>query len=206
MASKQYDAGHFSFLEIIKVLYQTAGPAFAKGALVKTGVSAAKKAPEVEFDSFEAFVESIETLDNPIAQFEGKAVHYGEGVFGLPACPFANSIKTYVGVTGGMPDEYKGVTAEMNKPSGVTDALRVGHGAAVSPFCGVHQPIRSALGERIKVGGRRLQIYQLGCKSGSGARGLAKEWMQSVGVSDETVGKVLDSNMCCYMVRFEGDA
>lgn len=200
---RPYDAGHFSFLELIRVLFTTAGPSFAKGALVKTGINAAKSAKEVEFATMDEFIASIDQVDNPIAQFEGRARHYGDGVFGLPACPFAASIKTYVSVAGGLPAEYKEVTAEMNKPSGITEKLRVGAGAAVSPFCGVHQPIRSELGQRIRVGGKALQVYQLGCKSGSGVKGIADHWLSETGVSRETVDKILDDNMCCYLVRFE---
>jgi len=202
---KSYDAGHISFLELIRVLHSTAGAAFAKGALVRTGMSAAANTPVAKFDTMEAFIASLESLGNPISQFEGRARHYGDGVFGLIACPFAQSIKSYTSVTGGLPAEYNEVTAEMNKPSGITEKLRVGQGAAVSPFCAVHQPIRSELGKCVEIGGRPLQVFQLGCKSGSGARGLAEPMIEATGVSKETVNRVLDENMCCYCVRFEGE-
>jgi len=202
MSSKQdYDAGHFSFLELIRVLHATAGPAFAKGALVRTGMSAAANTPVIAFDTFDDFVASIEQAGNPISQFEGRARHYGDGLFGLPACPFAKSIQTYTGVTGGLPKEYKEVTDEMNKPSGITAKLRVGQGAAVSPFCAVHQPIRSELGKRIQIGGKELHVTQLGCKSGGGAKGFADPLIEEIGVARETVDKILEENMCCYHVR-----
>jgi len=203
MAGMQYDAGHFSFLEVIKVLHRTAGPAFAKGSLIKTGVTAGKSTDIKEFATLEDFVASAENMGNPIAQFEGKAKHYGNGVFGLPACPFAGSIKTYKSVAGGMPAEYADVTAEMNRTSHVTDHLRVGEGAAVSPFCAVHQPIRSAMGERTKIAGKTMKIYQLGCKSGTGHKGLAAPWIEEAGVETKLVEKILDENMCCYAIRFE---
>jgi len=203
MSSKHdYDAGHFSFLELIRVLHTTAGPAFAKGALVRTGMSAAAATPPLEFETMDDFVASVEeTTSNPISQFEGRARHYGDGLFGLPACPFARSIQTYTGVAGSLPREYKEVTDEMNKPSGITAKLRVGQGAAVSPFCAVHQPIRSELGKRIKVGGRSLQVTQLGCKSGGGHKGFADPLIEETGVSRDAVDKILDENMCCYHVR-----
>lgn len=198
---RPYDAGHYSFLELIRVMSTTAGAAFAKGALIKTGLGAAKASPSVEFASLEDFIKSIETVDNPIASFEGKARHYQDGVFGLPTCPFAASIKTFLGVAGSLPVEFKEVTTELNKPSQITEKLRVGEGAAVSPFCGVHQPIRSALGEHVKIGGKPLEIRQLGCKSGSGVKGLAQRWIEEAGVDPKLVEKILDDNMCCYSVR-----
>lgn len=203
MENKAYDAGHFSFLELIKVITNLAGHSFAKGALIKTGMTAARQAQEVTFDTVEDFLKSVETLDNPIARFEGEAKHYGNGVFGLPECPFAGSIETYTTVTGGLPKQYAAVTDEMNKPSRITEDLRVAEGAAVSPFCAVHQPIRSALGDRVKVAGRVLKVYQLGCKSGAGKIGVANRWVEETKVSPELVQRILDDNMCCYCVRFE---
>jgi hypothetical protein len=202
-AKNSYDAGHFSFLELIRVLHSTAGPAFAKGALVRTGMGAAANTPVIRFDTFEQFLGSIDAAENPIAQFEGKARHYGDGLFGLPACPFARSIQTYTGVTGGLPKEYKEVTDEMNKPSAITAKLRVGQGAAVSPFCAVHQPIRSELGKRVEIGGKPLRVIQLGCKSGGGHKGLADPLIEEAGVAREKVDQILDENMCCYCVRIE---
>lgn len=203
MAQKQaYDAGHFSFLELIKALVGIAGPDFTKGALIRTAIGAAKQQETIEFESLKDFVASIDLIDNPIAQFEGQAVHYGDAVFGLPKCPFAGSIKTYTDVSGGLPSEYKAITDKINKPSAASDRFQIGEGAAVSPFCGVHQPIRSALGQRVKIGGLPLVIFQLGCKSGSGATGLAARWIEAAGVDPALVEKILVDNMCCYCIRF----
>jgi hypothetical protein len=84
----------------------------------------------------------------------------------------------------------------------MTEELRIGSGAAVSPFCGVHQTIRSQLGsKRIKIGGKNLSITQLGCKSAGGAKGISTERCAALGVQPDTVARVLDSNMCCYCVK-----
>ena len=132
---------------------------------------------------------------------EGKAQHMGDFVFGLPACPFAPSIKNYTNIMGALPGSYAAFTEEFNKSTIVTRKYRVGEGAGVSPFCAVHQPLRSALGDKITIGGKKIAIYQLGCKASSGKKGLADAWLEETGVSREVAEEVLDSNMCCYYVK-----
>jgi hypothetical protein len=198
--TEQYDAGHLSFLELVSVITTVAGPAFASGALLKTGLGIAKKAKPRDFPDFETLVAAIAAGDTVISSFEGKARHYGGGVFGLPTCPFAGSVKTYKGFMGALPEGFASVTNQYNKPSPTTEKLRVGHQAGVSPFCCVHQSLRSAIAEHIRIGGKPLAVYQLGCKSGSGDKGIADGFLQATGVARDLVSKILDENMCCYFV------
>jgi hypothetical protein len=74
--------------------------------------------------------------------------------FGLKNCPFGPSIKNYTKVFEKLPEGFADFSAEFNKPSHVTDQYKVGEGAGLSPFCSVHQPMRSAFEEKIKIGGR----------------------------------------------------
>jgi hypothetical protein len=199
----QYDAGHFSFLELLRALNKLAGPGVAKIMLLKIGMQAASEVPEREYATLEKFIESIKEMDNPISQFEGEANYYGEGIFSLPKCPFAKSIASYKGVKGKLPEDYGEITETLNKPSASSDLFRIAEGAAVSPFCGVHQPIRSALGGRIKIGGQQLKVYQLGCKSGSGKKGLSYRWINEAQLDPDVVDRILNDNMCCDCFRFE---
>jgi len=198
---KILDIAHISFLDMIQALIAQAGPAAAKGTLMRTAINAGSKMEPVNFATFDDFVSAIDGVETPIAEIEGRAVHLGNGVFGLPRCPFATSIGNYKEVFGGMPDSYSALTKEFNKPGNVARDLRVGHGAGVSPFCSVHQPMRSAIGERITIGGKPIRVRQLGCKSGSGEKGFAEALIEEAGVDRETVDKALDSHMCCYQIE-----
>lgn len=199
----QYDAAHFSFLEMIRAFNDLAGPVAAKIALLRIATQATSEVPEQTFATIEDFVMSAGEMGNPISQFEGQAHYYGEGIFGLPKCPFAPSIANYKRIKGALPEEYTEITDSLNKPSAGAESLRIGEGAAVSPFCGVHQPIRSALGQRIKIGGTPLKIYQLGCKSDAGHKGLAERWIEEANVDRGLVDRILNDNMCCYCFRTE---
>lgn len=198
---KILDIAHISFLDMIKVMITMSGAASAKGALIRNAINTAEKIKEVDYASFDDFIQAIENSTNPITQVEGKATHQGEFVFGLASCPFGPSIKNYMGVFEKLPEGYADFTEEFNKPSKVTEIYRVGEGAGVSPFCSVHQPMRSAIAEKISIGGKKIKIYQLGCKAGSGKKGFADRWIAEAGVAREVVDKTLDNHMCCYYLK-----
>ncbi len=202
MTEALLDISHISFLDMINGLIAQNGPASAKGSLIRNALTAAERIPGMDFADFEDFVAAIDDGTNPITMVEGKAVHQSGGVFGLPACPFAGSIKNYTQVYDKLPDGYVSFTEEFNKTGVATNSYRVGEGAGVSPFCAVHQPLRSALGRKITIGGKQIQVYQLGCKSGAGKKGFAEKWIKETGVSRDLVDKVLDDNMCCYLVTY----
>lgn len=195
------DIAHISFLDTIKVMITLSGAASAKGTLIRNAIKTAERISPVDYPSFEAYLSAIESASNPITVIEGQATHQGSFVFGLKACPFGPSIKNYTAVFEKLPDGFADFTAEFNKPSNVTDQYRVGEGAGVSPFCSVHQPMRSAIAEKIRIGGRKIRVLQLGCKSGAGKKGFAEKWIQEAGVAREVVDKVLDGHMCCYALK-----
>ncbi len=198
---KILDIAHISFLDMIKVMIAMSGAASAKGALIRNAINTAEKIKEIDYPTFADFLQAIENSTNPITQVEGKATHQGEFVFGLASCPFGPSIKNYMGVFEKLPEGYADFTAEFNKPSKVTEIYRVGEGAGVSPFCSVHQPMRSAIAEKILIGGKKIKIYQLGCKAGSGKKGFADRWIDEAGVARDVVDKTLDNHMCCYYLK-----
>jgi len=195
------DIAHISFLDMIKVMITLSGAAAAKGTLIRNAIKTAERIAETDYPTFEAYLAAIENATNPITMIEGKATHAGNFVFGLKLCPFGPSIKNYTKVFEKMPEGFADFTSEFNKPSNVTDQFKVGEGAGVSPFCSVHQPMRSAIAEKIKIGGKKIQVIQLGCKSGSGKKGFADKWIAESGVPKDVVDKVLDSHMCCYSLK-----
>jgi hypothetical protein len=201
--NKILDIAHISFLDMIKVMISMNGAANAKGTLIRNALNTADKMPAVAYDSFEAFLAAIESTENPLTRVEGKATHINNFVFGLKRCPFSLSIANYKKVFARLPDGYDDFTQEFNKRSMVTDKYRIGEGAGVSPFCAVHQSMRSALADKITIGGRPIRISQLGCKSGDGRKGLAEKWIEMTGASRELVDLTLDNNMCCYHLHIE---
>lgn len=195
------DIAHVSFLDMIKVMIMLSGAANAKGTMIRNAINTAERISPVEYATFDEYLAAINAVANPIARVEGISTHIEGGMFGLKFCPFAASIKNYTRLFEKLPADYADFTAEFNKASMVTDKFRVGEGAGVSPFCSVHQPLRSAVADRITIGGKKIRIYQLGCKSGAGQKGFADKWIAESGVSREKVDKVLDDHMCCYCLK-----
>ena len=175
---KILDIAHVSFLDMIKIMITLSGSASAKGALIRNSLKTAENTSETDYAIFDDYLAAIENSTNPITVIEGQSTHLGNFVFGLKYCPFGPSIRNYLDVFENLPDGYADFTLEFNKPSHVTDQYRVGEGAGVSPFCSVHQPMRSAIAGKIKISGKKTIIYQLGCKSGSGKKGFAEKWIR----------------------------
>ncbi|WP_158308834.1 hypothetical protein [Methanocella arvoryzae] len=50
---------------------------------------------------------------------------------------------------------------EFNKAGRHSSDRMIGHGSGVSPFCVIHQSLRSAAGCKFRVGQRPIQIVQL---------------------------------------------
>ena len=200
-SEKILDIAHISFLGLIRLAIEQSGAAAAKGTLLRTAFSTANKFGAKDFPTFDDFVNSIESVQNAITSIEGKAVHLGDGLFGLPDCPFAQSIDSYKEVFDSLPEGYKEITNEFNKPGSQTDKLHVGNGAGVSPFCSVHQPLRSGLSEKITIGGKPIIIYQLGCKSGSGIKGFAEKYIKETGYTYNKIDEILNNHMCCYAIK-----
>ncbi len=198
---KILDIAHISFIDMIKIMITLSGLASAKGALVRNAIKTSESISEVDYATFDDYLAAIENTTNPITQIEGKASHQGDYLFGLEHCPFGDSIKNYKEVFKSLPDEFVDFTEECNKASNISNQYHVGMGACVSPFCSVHQPMRSSISEKIKINGKKIQIYQLGCKSGTGKKGFAEEWINEAGVSKDVVDKVLDNHMCCYYLK-----
>jgi hypothetical protein len=198
---KILDIAHISFLDMIKIMITMSGAASSKGALIRNALKTAEKIKEVDYASFDDYLAAIEDATNPITMIEANATHHGDFVFGLKNCPFGPSIKNYMEVFEKLPEGFADFTAEFNKASNITDQYRVGEGAGVSPFCSVHQPMRSAFAEKISINGKKIKIYQLGCKSGAGKKGFAEKWIRESGVSKDVVDRILDNHMCCYSLQ-----
>ncbi len=197
------DIAHISFLDMIKVMITQVGAASAKGTLMRNALMTADSISAIDYPSFDDYIAAIKDATNPIARIEGQATYQGGDVFGLQKCPFAGSIKNYNDVFMGLPSSYAEFTDEFNRPGQIPRKYRVGGGAGVSPFCAVHQPMRSAFAEKITIGGKKVLIYQLGCKSGSGKKGFAQEYIDETGVPKDLVDKVLDNHMCCYSIKIQ---
>lgn len=196
------DIAHVFFLENIKTSKKTMGAPVATGELIRKAMDVAKRSPSVEYSSMDEFDQAVKDKTNPLTLMEGEAVLQEGNIYGLPECPFAASIKSYIGLFGALPGDYKEMADDCNKTSSIKDKLHIGEGACVSPFCAIHQTLRSSLvSNNIKIAGKDVVAYQLGCKSASGAKGFADKWIKETGASKDTVDKILDDSMCCYLVK-----
>lgn len=201
--TKLVDLSHIVFLDLLHNVVDTAGPKVAKGNLMRIAMNAAHHLEQIDYPSFEAFIEASQNGDSPLARMEGAAVHLGEGVFGLKACPFGQLAGNYREFFEKDASGFEELTREFNSGSRITRECRVGLGAGVGPFCIFHQPMRSQAENKITIGGRPIEIYQLACKSGVGAVGYADALIEEFGSEKFVVEKAMKEYMCCYGVKIK---
>lgn len=195
------DIAHLFFLEAIVDAEKNTGASAAKGELIRRAKAVATRMPGQDFASVEELINALDGGLTVLTKLEGQAKHQGNHVFTLAACPFAKSISTYMNEMGSLPKEYKEITDEFNKAHPVNDELKIGNGSAVSPFCCIHQPLRSIVAGKLTVKGQPVNAYMLGCKSGSGTKAYADQYLQEAGIDKAQVEKLLDGNMCCYWLK-----
>ena len=174
-----------------------------KGSLMRQAIKIAERIPEVNYTDFGACEAAFNSQNHPISKFEGVPIRDGS-IFILPQCMFAQTINTYLEFNEKLPDEFTKVVKEYNKPNRLTKELMIGQGTGVSPFCVLHQTLRSASGKKVRIDNDQVQVIQLGCKSVDGEKSISDELCWSAGVNRETVDKHLDNGMCVYMIKNMG--
>jgi len=200
-APRSLDIGQLMFLEMLEASIGSLGPAAVTRMLVQVAVRTAQRFAPLDFASLEHYVDAIEDLQNPIARVEGRAEHLGGGLFGLRRCPFANAYRSYRGLFEPTVPRLSALQEAFNRATELTRQHAIGHGSAVCPFCCAHQPLRALVAQRLTIGGRPLTLRQLACRSITGHRGFADEFIRAAHRSRDEVNAVLDEYVCCYALE-----
>ncbi len=201
--SKSVDLSHLVFVDLLRNLVDTTGVKVAKGNLMRIAMNTGDNVEAKDFPSFDAFVEALDKGETPLANLEGRAVHIGDGVFGLEHCPFGELAGSYKEFFSSEPTGFKEITEEFNAESRMAKELNVGQGAGVGPFCIFHQPMRSQAAAKITIAGEPIEIIQLACKSGKGDKAYAESLISGFGCEKSKVETVVDNHMCCYGIRMK---
>lgn len=197
------DLSHIVFLDLLHNVVDTAGLKVAKGNLMRIALNASNHLEQTDYSSLEEFIAACDSGDTPLAKMEGAAVHLGDGVFGLKACPFGQLSKNYKEFFDKEASGFTELTEEFNSGSKITRDHRVGLGAGVGPFCIFHQPMRSQAQTKITIGGKPIEIYQLACKSTDGSEGYADALIEEFGCDRAVVEAAMKDYMCCYGVKMK---
>jgi hypothetical protein len=204
MSEKDFlDIAHIFFLESIADAIKTRGAAAATGELARRAKAVSEKISVKDFGSAEDLINALDTGNTALTRLEGRAKHYGNNVFTLPDCPFGESIARYIKEFKELPTEFKELADEFNKLYPQNRELKVGGGAGASAFCSVHQPLRSFVSRRMTVQGKPIKMYQLGCKSSSGVKAFAEEYIKESQIDKSVVDKALDDNSCVYWLQIQ---
>jgi hypothetical protein len=141
---KQFiDISHIALLELFETFSKQISPGMLNGTLIRISIAAGEKFEVVDYGTLEEFVNASDKGETPLSVLEGRAVHYGKGLFGLPTCPFGRSISNYTQLNKeGLPKVFGEVTQRYNADRPISNKMHIGMGSGVSPFCAIHQPMR----------------------------------------------------------------
>lgn len=78
------------------------------------------------------------------------------------------------------------------------EAVRRGYEGITCAFCVVHNQIRESMLRKVK--DMEFDLYQLGCKSLSGERAIAKRDIEAAGTTENGVSQLMDEYVCVYAV------
>ncbi len=146
-----------------------------------------------EYESMDWLFEDHEKGNDPFDKLEGKADRDGN-VMVLKNCPMAKLLNDMT-VEGRLPDFYQRIVDKYKE-------IYKTKGAILHPFCIVHQVIRATVGEHIKVGGKRLKVYQIACRSmSSGKIVYASEGMNRVDMKKDEIDAKIEGKACMYLLK-----
>ncbi len=185
--------GIFS-LHLLQTITELMGPEMAKGTLERVGEVIAEKLLQ-KFGTDSLHISDLKELTknaNPLKFFDDTLDTQGDKLFVIEKCPFIREIKDFLEINKEIPPLLSEIVEIYN---------REGKGYAVSPFCIIHQTLRSKLASEIKITGRDVEFLQLGCKALSGKIKLADQNIKKIGSSDVAVQDFLKSKICCFSIQ-----
>ena len=147
-----------------------------------------------DYGSLEEFQVEYDKGKSPFCILEGKADRKGD-VYVLKGCPMAQRVESMKGEQGKLPKFYLKIGDKYK------DIYKT-KGAILHPFCIVHQVIREMVGQKIKVGGKPVKVYQVACRAlKSGKTAYASEGMDRIGLDKDGVDKMIDGKACMYLAK-----
>lgn len=161
--------------------------------LQEKGKSIAEELGIKEYEGMERLFEEHDKGNDPFDKLEGKADRDGN-VMILKNCPMSKLLNDMM-VDGKLPQFYQRIVDKYKE-------IYKTKGAILHPFCIVHQVIRATVGEHIKVGGKKLKVYQIACRSmSSGKVVYATEGMNRVEMDKDEVDRKIESKACMYLLK-----
>ncbi len=181
------------FLYLLHSISELMGPDFAKGVLQRIGEKTAEKLVE-KFTEKSLQVNSLKELttnENPLTIFEENIAFVKDRIFIVEKCPFRELVSSFLEINKTLPAELSEIVKIYNDE---------GLGAAVSPFCIIHQSFRKKIVNYIRMNGKSCELQQLGCKAASGTIKYAPENFSTVSTSEGEIADLLKDKACSYTI------
>ena len=202
MFNKKLDIAHIFFLELLRDFKNNLGVPLATRQLLRKTVSLAQNLPRIDFPNKNIFWEAIRKEETNLHLWEDKLEICKNNIIAAPKCTFRNAIDNYLKLWGGMPTEYAEITEEFNKTSTISSILKIGQGSACSPFCLIHQALRSIAVKKIYIASEPLNLVMLGSKLSNVDLAISYEYLAEEGIKPAHIKTLLQKNICCFLIKF----
>jgi hypothetical protein len=187
------DVSAFLFLEDIA---DKQGEAGMNNYLVSLASSLAKSMPEEEYDTWEAFLDSLRNRVSIVSTFEKKIATPTEYCIVSEECHYKRGMLEYIKRIGELSQQHFKVAEYYNHTV---------KSAALTTCCVICQTFRNFAMERIKVGDRNVRYSQLAAVLYDGTQKRAPhEWLpillEKAKISLTKLNMLLRNNECVWMV------
>ena len=187
------DVSAFLFLEDIA---DKQGEAGMNNYLVSLASSLAKSMPEEEYDSWEAFLDSLRNRVSIVSTFEKKILTPTEYCIVSEECHYKRGMLEYIQRIGELSQQHFKVAEYYNHTV---------KSAALTTCCVICQTFRNFAVERIKIGDRNVKYAQLAAVLYDGTQKRAPdEWLpillEKAKISLTKLNMLLRNNECIWMV------
>ncbi len=146
-----------------------------------------------EFKDLDEFKEKISKGETFLPYFTVVPTLKGDLLL-FKSCPFAETLWKYVENFGRFPSPVENII----------EYYRENEDIAVSPFCIVHHFVSKRLGEKIRIGEKRLCITRLGSKSIFGEIFVSKRNIKEKDLDEKEIVELLKDFSCIYHLETIG--
>lgn len=196
----QLDIVHIFFMELLQEYKNNLGTALAVRQMIQRALIFSQRLPRQDYEDKAAFLEALRKEQTIFNLWDRELEIINDDIIVASACPFRKALQDYSAVMGGVANEYLELVRELNKPSALNKKLLIGQGAASNPLCAIHQPLRSAVSQKLFIGGKPVTVTALGSKSDESPM-LAFEYLAEKKIAPDTVKKIINDRHCCYLIE-----
>ncbi|MFQ6052394.1 MAG: hypothetical protein ACE5K4_11985 [Candidatus Hydrothermarchaeota archaeon] len=174
----------------IETLANISGPSETIDWLKDIAETLFEKIEFIEFRDMEEFKENISEGKTFLPYFTN-IPEIEDNLLLFKVCPFYETLWSYIEYYGRFPPSFEEIVEYYKEREDI----------AVSPFCIIHRFVCERIGEKIRIGNKRLFITRLGSKSVFGEIIISRKKIEEKKLNEEDILGLLKDFSCIYYLE-----